>query len=121
MFCGHNLSGSPPASPEVLALSAQSVRCEMEAAGGQTHNWMSQDVGFTLERTRLFMRRTTGDEREEGQGRRERSRTWPRRGLDQELRWRDKEVSGVNCDSGVNIESDRGRERTQHDFCAFKV
>ena len=82
---------------------------------------MSQDVGFTLERTRLLMRRTTGDEREEGQGRRERSRTWPQRGLDRELRWRDKEVSGVNCDSGVNIESDRGRERTQHDFCAFKV
>lgn len=94
---------------------------ELRQRVGQTHNWMSQDVGFTLERTRLFMRRTTGGERGEGQGRRERSRTWPRRGLDRELRWRDKEVSGANCDSGVNIETDRGRGRTQHDFRAFKV
>ena len=34
MFCGHNLSGSPPASPKGLALSAPSVRCEMDSTGG---------------------------------------------------------------------------------------
>ena len=61
---------------------------------GQTHNWMSQDVGFTLEGTRLFMRRATGDESEEGQGRRERSRTWPRRELDRELGWRARRFLG---------------------------
>ena len=34
MFCGHNLSRTPSASPEVLALSAQSMRCGIEATGG---------------------------------------------------------------------------------------
>lgn len=41
----------------------------------QTHNWMSEDMEFTLERTRLFMRKKTGDEKEDRQ-RMESSRTW---------------------------------------------
>lgn len=40
----------------------------------QTHNWMSEDMEFTLERTRLFMRKKTGDEKKDRQ-RMESSRT----------------------------------------------
>lgn len=85
MFCGHKPSGVSCLSRGSSFVS--SGVCVIQRVG-QTHNWMSQDVGFTLEGTRLFMRRTTGDESEERQGRRERSRNLATERAGPELGWR---------------------------------